>query len=65
MKWIIAQNCRCEEKDCGDTHFAHLAMLTNEDGILTFNSQIEAEAFAECLDDNPEDILIMPQQENM
>ena len=40
-------------------------MLTNEDGIQVFNSHLEAEAFAECLDDDPEDILIMPQQENM
>jgi hypothetical protein len=62
MKWIIAQNCKCNEQDCNDEH---LAMLTNEDGIQVFNSHLEAEAFAECLDDDPEDILIMPQQENM
>ena len=62
MKWIIAQNCKCNDQDCDDVH---LAMLTNEDGIQVFDSQLEAEAFAECLDDAPEDILIMPQQENM
>ena len=62
MKWIIGQNCRCCEEDCGDIH---LAMLTDEDGIKTFDSQIEAEVFAECLDDDPENIIVMPQQENM
>ena len=60
MKWVIAQNCLCNDKDCSDVH---LAMLTDEDGIKTFNSQVEAELFAKDLDEDPENILVVPEQE--
>jgi hypothetical protein len=62
MKWVIGQNCKCNDEDCSDIH---LAMLTGEDGIKVFNSHLEAEAFAEGLEDNPENLLIMPQQESI
>ena len=49
MKWVLAQNC---------------SFLTDEEGaIVMFNSEHDASSFIGQTDENPEDILIIPEME--
>ena len=68
MKWVLAQNCPC----CGPITLEnlsairdmHMAFLTDEEGaIVIFNSEHDASSFIGQTDENPEDILIIPEME--